>query len=36
MVIHKTVFLEDTVMISLGLETRSHEDHENDLIREEF
>ena len=34
--IHLTVFLEDTTMISIGSNPRSHEDHENDLVREKF
>lgn len=34
--VHKTVFLEDTVLLSLGKEIKTHEAHEADLVREEF
>lgn len=35
-VIHLTKFLEDTVLVSLGSNSRSHDAHESDLIRENF
>lgn len=34
--VHKTVFLQDTVMISLSKRNRDHDSHEEDLIRIEF
>lgn len=34
--VHKTVFLKDTVMLSFGKERRTHDLHEEDLIRIEF
>jgi quercetin dioxygenase-like cupin family protein len=34
--VHKTVFLEDTVLLSLAKNIRDHEHHEEDVIREEF
>ena len=34
--IHKTVFLEDTVLLSLAKNVRDHEHHEEDVIRVEF
>lgn len=34
--VHKTIFLEDTVMISMGSLPKDHQSHENDLVREEF
>lgn len=34
--IHKTEFLEDTVMMSFGAGTKDHEHHEEDLVRVEF
>lgn len=34
--VHKVIFLEDTVLLSLGKEIRTHEAHEEDLIRVEF
>lgn len=34
--VHKTVFLEDTVMISLSKRNRDHESHEQDVVRVEF
>lgn len=36
MKVHKTVFLEDTVMMSFGAGTKDHEHHEEDLVRVEF
>jgi len=34
--VHKTEFLEDTVMISFAKNIRDHEHHEEDLVRVEF
>jgi quercetin dioxygenase-like cupin family protein len=34
--VHLTVFLEDTTLISIGSNPRSHEAHEDDLVREKF
>lgn len=34
--IHKTVFLEDTMLVSLSKRNRDHDSHESDLIRAEF
>lgn len=34
--VHKTVFLQDTVMMSFGAGTKDHEHHEEDLVRVEF
>lgn len=34
--VHKTVFLENTVMMSFGAGTKDHEHHEEDLVRVEF
>lgn len=34
--VHKVIFLEDSVLLSLGNEVRTHQTHENDLVREEF
>lgn len=34
--VHKTVFLEDTVMMSFGAGIKDHQHHEEDLIRVEF
>lgn len=34
--VHKTQFLTDCIMISLGKESKDHETHEKDIIREEF
>jgi quercetin dioxygenase-like cupin family protein len=36
MAIHKTEFLEDTVMMSFAKNIRDHEHHEQDLVREEY
>jgi len=36
MKIHKTVFLEDSVLVSLSKRNRDHDSHESDLIRAEF
>jgi len=36
MQVHKTEFLEDTVMISFAKNIRDHEHHEEDLVRVEF
>lgn len=34
--VHKTVFLENTVMMSFGAGVKDHEHHEEDLVRVEF
>jgi quercetin dioxygenase-like cupin family protein len=34
--VHKTVFTKDTVMVSLGMESKEHDLHEEDLVREVF
>ena len=34
--VHKTVFTKDTVLLSCSRNKRSHELHEQDLVREEF
>jgi quercetin dioxygenase-like cupin family protein len=34
--VHKTVFIEDTVLLSMSKRNRDHNSHEEDLIREEF
>lgn len=34
--VHKTVFLEDTVLISMGRDSKDNNNHEKDLIREKF
>lgn len=34
--VHKTEFLTDCVMISMGKESKDHENHEADIVREEF
>jgi len=34
--VHKTEFLQDCVMMSFGRDSKKHEAHEEDLIREEF
>jgi quercetin dioxygenase-like cupin family protein len=36
MKVHKVVFLEDCVMLSLGKNIKTHEAHEADLVRENF
>lgn len=36
MKVHKVVFIEDTVMLSLGKNIKTHESHEADLVREDF
>ena len=36
MKVHKTVFLEDTFMISLSKRNRDHDSHEEDVVRLEF
>jgi dTDP-4-dehydrorhamnose 3,5-epimerase-like enzyme len=33
---HVTYFLEDTVLVSMSKNPRSHEEHENDLVRVNF
>lgn len=34
--VHKTIFLEDTVMLSIAKNIRDHEHHEEDVVRVEF
>jgi quercetin dioxygenase-like cupin family protein len=34
--VHKTEFLEDTILISLGRESKDTETHEKDIVREKF
>lgn len=34
--VHKTEFMSDTILISLGKESKDHLSHENDIVREEF
>lgn len=34
--VHKTEFLENTIMISLGREAKDTETHEKDIVREKF
>lgn len=34
--VHKTVFLEDTVLLSFSKRNRDHDSHEEDLVREEY
>jgi len=34
--IHKVEFLEDTILISIGKDSKDHESHEKDIVREEF
>lgn len=36
MQVHKTEFIEDTIMISMAKNIRDHEHHEEDVIRLEF
>ena len=36
MKIHKTKFLEDSVLISMAKKIRDHEHHEEDVVREEY
>jgi quercetin dioxygenase-like cupin family protein len=36
MKVHKTIFLEDTIMMSFGAGTKDHKHHEEDLVRVEF
>lgn len=36
MKVHKTEFLEDTVLISMAKNIRDHEHHEEDVVREEY
>lgn len=35
-VVHKTVFLEDTVLLSFSKRNRDHDSHEEDIVRENF
>jgi len=34
--VHKVIFLEHTIMLSLGKNIKTHQAHEDDLVREEF
>lgn len=34
--VHKTVFLDDTIMVSMAKEIKMHDEHEADLVRMEF
>jgi dTDP-4-dehydrorhamnose 3,5-epimerase-like enzyme len=34
--VHKTEFLEDCVMMSFGRDSKEHDAHEEDVVREEF
>lgn len=34
--VHKVCFLEETILLSLGKNIKTHEAHEADLVREEF
>lgn len=34
--VHKTVFLQDTVLLSFSKRNRDHDSHEEDLVREEY
>lgn len=34
--IHKTIFIEDTVLLSFSKRNRDHESHESDIVREEY
>jgi quercetin dioxygenase-like cupin family protein len=34
--VHRTEFLENTVLLSLGKDPKNHEKHEEDLVRVEF
>lgn len=34
--VHKVEFLEDSIMVSLGKDSKDHESHEKDIVREEF
>jgi dTDP-4-dehydrorhamnose 3,5-epimerase-like enzyme len=36
MYVHKTVFLQDTVLLSLAKNIRDHKHHEEDVVRVEF
>lgn len=35
-VVHKTVFLQDTILLSFSRRNRDHVSHEEDVIRQEF
>ena len=35
-VVHKTIFLQDTVLLSFSKRNRDHDSHESDVVREEF
>lgn len=34
--VHKTVFLEDSVLLSFSKRNRDHDSHEEDVVREEY
>lgn len=34
--IHRTEFLEDTILLSIGKSPKDHENHEEDIVRVEF
>jgi len=34
--VHRTEFITDTVLLSLGKEPKNHEAHENDVVRIEW
>jgi quercetin dioxygenase-like cupin family protein len=34
--VHKTIFIEDTVLLSFSKRNRDHESHEEDVVREEY
>ena len=36
MKVHKTIFLQDTVLISLSKRNRDHDSHEEDVVRVQF
>jgi dTDP-4-dehydrorhamnose 3,5-epimerase-like enzyme len=36
MMIHKTEFIEDTIMISIAKDSQKHDQHEEDIVREKF
>lgn len=34
--VHKTESITDSIMISLGKESKDHESHEKDIVRQEY
>jgi quercetin dioxygenase-like cupin family protein len=34
--VHKVEFLEDTILVSIGKDSKDHDSHEQDIVREEF